>query len=610
VVLCPALGLEEVSAHRSYRHLAERLTALGLAVVRFDYHGTGNSAGGSADPGRVEAWRASIRAAVDYVRRAGAPRVVVVGLRVGATLAACEVARGGDVDALVLWDPCASGRSYLREQRALGFFSLGREARDDGSVEVPGIVYGADTVADLTALDIASTEGPLADRVLVLVRPERAANKHMAARLAMDHVEWGDAVGQADMVDVEPFAIVEPVATIDAMATWISDVVPPDTAAFSVPVRRRAVMAHAPDGDDAAMAHAPDGDDGAPGGDAGGGAPRAVVERIVTLGSLGLFGVVCEPEVAPEGPAVVLLNAGVIDHVGPSRLWVEFARRWAAHGVRVLRFDLSGLGDSPCRPGQAEDLMYPPEAFDDLSEVVRALSPDDPSDVVLAGLCSGGYHSVEGGIALGVRGVCLINPILTAKPSELVAGADAAGTPRVDPRRRATTARRHWVRALPAHDLIGGIVDRLPDPAWWVINRVAVENPPAKILERLVDNGVDTYIVCGEPEARTLRRGQTAALRRLARSGRFHLEVVPGIDHELFARRSRDLVAPMVTAQVLSSTAPAASAGRPAPAEPKTAEPKTGAPRSTAPPVGSPPGAGPTCGASSPSSPSSRRTAG
>jgi hypothetical protein len=212
---------------------------------------------------------------------------------------------------------------------------------------------------------------------------------------------------------------------------------------------------------------------------------------------------------------------------------------------------MSAVGDSPGRPGQPDEQMYPVQAFDDLGEAVAAMG--GPDNVVLTGLCSGGYHSVEGAIFLGVRAICVINPILTASPSEIYADGDNDRTPDIDPRRQATTARKRWVRALPAHDFLGGIVDRLPDAAWWIINRVAVATPPARIIERLVDNGVDTYVVCGEREARGMRRGQAAAFRRLTRSGRFHLEVMPGIDHELFARASRDRVGPVVTERILLS---------------------------------------------------------
>ena len=534
VVLCPPLGLEGVCTHRLFRHLAERLAAAGIAALRFDYDGTGDSAGSEDDPARVERWWASVGQAVDLVRRAGAPKVVVVGMRMGATLAAAAAAaRPGSVDGIVLWDPCASGRSYLREQQALGLFSLGGRSRPDGSVEVPGIVYNAATVAELSALSVAATDGALAERVLVLLRPDRTPNKAMVERLTMDHVEWGEAVGQAELVDVEPFEVREPVAALDAVVSWVSATVAERPHPFSVPVGVGVATV----------------DDGVGG--------EAVVERIVTLGEAGLFGIVTETSrrVGEDGGAtVVLLNAGVIDHTGPSRLWVEFARRWAPLGVRVLRFDMSGLGDSPTRPGQVEDGMYPTVAFDDLADVLGAVAPDGPREVILAGLCSGGYHAIEGGITLGVGGVYVINPILTARPSEIRA-ADGPRTPDIDPRRQATTARRKWVRRLPAHDFLGNIVDRLPDAAWWVINRVAVATPPARIIERLVDSGVDTYVVCGEKEAAAMRRGQAAAFRRLARTGRFRLEVVSGIDHELFARASRDRVGPMVTERIRQSVA-------------------------------------------------------
>jgi alpha-beta hydrolase superfamily lysophospholipase len=547
VVLCPPLGLEGVCTDRAFRRLAERFAGAGMAALRFDYDGTGDSAGKQDDPGRVAAWMASVRSAVDLVKAAGAGPVVVVGMRVGATLAACEIAGGGGVDGIVLWDPCASGRSYLREQQALGLFSVGGGASEDGSVEVPGIVFEAETVEQLGSLAIAGTEGPIAPRVLVLVRPERAANKAMRTRLEMDHVEWGEAEGQADFVDVEPFEVRQPVATMDDVVSWVSGVIGTGTSPFSVPARGG--QGNDREGRSVVVDR-----------DENGG---AVVERIVTLGQARLFGIVTEPsgpvtQSATESvtrsvtQTVILLNAGIIDHAGPSRLWVNFARRWARGGVRVLRFDLSGLGDSPTRAGQVEDEMYPPEAFDDLAEVVEAMAGDGPGSVVLAGLCSGGYHSIEGGIALGVGGVCVINPILTARPSEIRAEGGPR-TPEIDARRQATTARKKWVRALPAHDLLGSIVDRLPDPVWWIINRVAVGSPPGRIIEKLVDSGVETYVVCGDGEARVMRRGQAAAFRRLARSGRFHLEVMPGIDHELFARASRDRVGPVVTARILRS---------------------------------------------------------
>lgn len=45
-------------------------------------------------------------------------------------------------------------------------------------------------------------------------------------------------------------------------------------------------------------------------------------------------------------PCAIYLTAGLLHHVGPSRLHVELARTLSAEGVAGLRFDLSGAGDS------------------------------------------------------------------------------------------------------------------------------------------------------------------------------------------------------------------------------------------------------------------------
>src|SRR6476646_11899176 len=61
VVICPPVGHEQVHAHRSLRHLAEAINRRGLPVLRFDYHGTGDSAGSDADPDRLATWRQNVR---------------------------------------------------------------------------------------------------------------------------------------------------------------------------------------------------------------------------------------------------------------------------------------------------------------------------------------------------------------------------------------------------------------------------------------------------------------------------------------------------------------------------------------------------------------------
>ena len=97
VVLCRPIGLEALSACRAYRCLAERLAAKGVVALQFDYTGTGDSAGDPADVVSVGTWLSDIAAAIDCVRRTGVARVGLIGLRLGATLAA-NAAADNDIE--------------------------------------------------------------------------------------------------------------------------------------------------------------------------------------------------------------------------------------------------------------------------------------------------------------------------------------------------------------------------------------------------------------------------------------------------------------------------------------------------------------------------------
>lgn len=123
-------------------------------------------------------------------------------------------------------------------------------------------------------------------------------------------------------------------------------------------------------------------------------------ERAVSFGShRGLAGIVTEPDTSGEGPrrAVILSNVGMHSRIGPFRIWVDFARRLAQQGYYVLRFDLSGTGDSELRAGTLRDQ----ELVDlDMAEASSWLADKlGIEQFVLVGLCSG----VAGGHAMAAR---------------------------------------------------------------------------------------------------------------------------------------------------------------------------------------------------------------
>ena len=107
-----------------------------------------------------------------------------------------------------------------------------------------------------------------------------------------------------------------------------------------------------------------------------------------------LLGIVSEPapgELQPDLPAVIILNAGLVHRVGPFRSSVTLARRLAAMGYLVMRFDLSGLGDSEAR----KDCRSENErALDDVREAIEFLTRTRAAhSFVLHGLCSGADYA-------------------------------------------------------------------------------------------------------------------------------------------------------------------------------------------------------------------------
>lgn len=119
-VLCYPWGEEYVYAHRTMRQLAVKLSASGFHTLRFDYFGTGDSGGeeSDADPSAAEV---DVESAIEGLQDiVGVARVALIGLRLGATLAArAAMRRKESVEALVLWDPVVPTEETARTMPAM-----------------------------------------------------------------------------------------------------------------------------------------------------------------------------------------------------------------------------------------------------------------------------------------------------------------------------------------------------------------------------------------------------------------------------------------------------------------------------------------------------------
>jgi alpha-beta hydrolase superfamily lysophospholipase len=408
VMFCPPFGWDEVCSYRSLRDWAQRLAATGYPSIRLSFPGTGDSGGSPRDVGRLEAWTAAAAATARWVRAAtGARRLVAVGIEIGGLIAYRAAASGAPIDDLVLWATPARARASVRQLRAFSRLEMSQffEGLEQppplppGELEAGGFLLSRETVQELEGLDLTALPLPDASarRVLLLERDGIAVD----ARLREPLEASGAAVtvarghGYASMTS-HPQRAVPPLEVIERVTAWL------DTACAAVAPDAVASPVLAPGASTSAEMLI---------------GAAAIKETPLTLPQAfgNVAGVLAEPLGHREpGPCAILLNAGAVRRIGPNRMWVEVARRWAARGVPTLRLDVEGIGDADgaTTPYFRDGSLYMRELVPQVLATIDVLEKRGVGDrFVLVGLCAGAYWSFHA--ALGdprVSSAVMINP--------------------------------------------------------------------------------------------------------------------------------------------------------------------------------------------------------
>lgn len=422
VLLCPPFGWEEICAYRALREWALELAAAGHPTLRITYPSTGDSVGNVGDPDRLGAWTAAVSAAARDLRATGgAARVTAVGIGLGGLLAHLAVVGGAPVDDLVLWGVPARGRSLVRQLRAFARLEASiffedlpvPEPLPEGELEAGGFRLSAETVTSLAAVDLTSAPLPANGdrRVLLLQRDGIAADADLVEAMKGGGAAVTTAPGSGYFaMTSHPQRTEAPREVFATVRRWLDAVAVP-APSLAVPVPRTPGVATIAD---TVLT-----------------AAGTVRETPIVIPHRGqsLSAVLVTPETEAHAEiAVVLLNAGAVRRVGPNRMWVEAARRWARRGVPVLRLDVAGIGDSDGDASRyARDAgLYAPGL---VPQVLAALDALERSRVahrfVVGGLCAGAYWAFHAALQDDrVVSAVMINPAALIWNEDLGAARD------------------------------------------------------------------------------------------------------------------------------------------------------------------------------------------
>ncbi len=226
-LLCRPLGQEAVRTAAVFRVLSDRLAREGCEVLRFDYHGTGDSPGEESAQS-LAAWVDDVLAAHEQLSPGAGVPVHWFGMGLGATLALRAAQRSRVAPAhLVLWEPVLDGREYeqtlLAAHRAeltrefghpwARLLQLGKATEPSLPGDVLGFEVGEQLAAEMRKFDAFDLQPVLQRGVRVIC----AVHDEQRARLG--------GVSQSPAVKVQ---------TVESRTNWMSSqamgtaIVPPD----------------------------------------------------------------------------------------------------------------------------------------------------------------------------------------------------------------------------------------------------------------------------------------------------------------------------------------------------------------------------------------------
>jgi len=407
IIICPPLAVEYMNSYCSLRYVADYFALVGIPALRFDYHGTGDSSGIEEDGNRLDDWLWSIQQAKKQLEKlTSCTKFGLFGFRMGATLAALT-SQSSPIDFLILWATLNSGRKYIREIKLLQRTgAVQTHVNGESLLEAGGMGYWAQTVNDISKINLTKIT-PQAKRILIIPRDEQITDTELldAWKQSKLNVEQKNHIGSTLML-VDAHQTVVPHQTINNIVQWVQQGLDEENRQSQLQSITHKTAMHAE------IKHINGCNNNTKNENSN------VRETIFHYGSNNkYFAILSETEKSKKSslPTIIITNSGANHRVGPSRLYVLFARELSLMGFRCLRIDVPGIGDSILSNQEFENIEYITSSSDKILDVIKKLGGDSGNgEFILMGLCSGAYFSFHAALDLAeikITESVLINPL-------------------------------------------------------------------------------------------------------------------------------------------------------------------------------------------------------
>ncbi len=379
LLLCGPVGHEVTRTHLILTKLARAASNAGVATLRFDFFGCGDSAGTTIDATPARWQRDIVTAAAALRLRTGRQRIIAVGVRLGAALLAAS-AEAAEIMQCVYWDPIWCGGEYLQNHSAMHAAYL-RGTAPVRRLLTPWLAL-AQRRHGRELLGVTYSDAAHRELLSLPARPEAQAAQPIGATLGGEVLQSAQLALDCGWIDAARIDDIIPDAGVSQRLWHLVSAAALRESTTTVAAAQPAHGLVASQGQALTVARAKDDN-----------VPRTVTRAAICVGDeKHLVALLTLPRVAPT-TVCILINAGMVPKFGPHRLYAELAASLAENGVATLSLDVAGIGDSV-----HESTSYPllERMTRDLRAVVDFVSASyAPQRIVVAGLCSGSEDALR-----------------------------------------------------------------------------------------------------------------------------------------------------------------------------------------------------------------------